>query len=68
MTTADDHAHTNLIAQENKKGTIVYYTGSHKKAGCLGRAQVSVTEQISDNGKPIKVYQLVAVSTPEVKL
>jgi hypothetical protein len=47
---------------------MVYYTCSHKKAGCLGRAQVSVTEQISDDGKTVKVYKLAAVSTPEVEL
>lgn len=36
-------------------------------AGCLGRAQVSVTEQISETGQPFKEHQLVAVSTPEVE-
>ena len=45
----------------------MYYTCSHKMAGCLGRAQVSVTEQISETGQPFKEYQLVAVSTPEVE-
>ena len=34
----------------------MYYTCSHKKAGCLGRAQVSVTEQSSETGKPFKEY------------
>ena len=46
---------------------MVYFTCAHKRDGCLGRAQVSVTEEVSVDGKPIKEYKLVAVSTPEVK-